>query len=93
MLLSHFFNARSKSPVEACLRHSHFKKQEAEQMVLKTLLGTAKSLQVKNMGFEALISAVATNGVISEEGIKVLDRHLPTAFDHLVKTTMNKHNL
>jgi len=44
-------------------------------MVLETLLGTAKLLQAKNMGFEALISAVATKGGISEEGIKVLDRH------------------
>jgi len=62
-------------------------------MVLETLLGTAKLLQAKNMGFEALISAVATKGGISEEGIKVLDRHLPTVFDDLVETTMNKHNL
>ncbi|HUL01410.1 MAG TPA: pyrroline-5-carboxylate reductase dimerization domain-containing protein [Nitrospirota bacterium] len=79
--------------VAACEKHSRFKKHEAERMVLTTLLGTAELLHEKNMGFDSLISAVATKGGISEEGIKVLDQRLPSVFDELLEATLNRHNV
>ena len=49
-------------------RNSGFSMEEIEDMVMKTLYGTTKLLYEKNMGFNKLISSVATKGGITEEG-------------------------
>src|SRR4030042_4483232 len=79
--------------VQAGLKHSRFSQQEAEEMVLMTFLGTAKLLQEKKMGINKLIARVATKGGITEEGLKVLDEHLPFVFDELLEATLNKHQI
>ena len=70
---------------------SNINQKEAEDMVIKTLYGTAKLLHDENMDFEELISRVATKGGITEEGIKVLDKELSSLFDKLFKTTQIKY--
>ena len=70
-----------------------FTQQECEEMVLITFLGTAKLLQKNKMGFDELITRVATKGGISEEGLKVLNEQLPFVFDELFEATLNKHQL
>jgi pyrroline-5-carboxylate reductase len=79
--------------MEVGLRHSRFKQQEVEQMVLITLLGTARLLQEKKIGFDKLIARVATKGGITEEGLKVLNEHLPFVFDEGLEATLNKHQI
>ncbi len=69
---------------------SEITKEEAEEMVLQTLLGTVKLLTEKKMSFEEIISRVATKGGITEEGIKSLETDLPLVFDNLFKSTFNK---
>jgi pyrroline-5-carboxylate reductase len=64
---------------------------EAEDMVIKTLYGTAKLLVEKEMSFEEVISRVATKGGITEEGIKLLEKELPPVFIDLFEKTLNKH--
>ena len=64
-------------------RNSGFSIKETEDMVIKTLYGTSKLLYEKNMGFDELISSVATKGGITEEGIKVLDEEITKIFDEL----------
>jgi pyrroline-5-carboxylate reductase len=48
-------------------------------------------LHEKRFGFDELIARVATKGGITEEGLKILDEHLPFVFDELLETTLNKH--
>jgi len=79
--------------VEVGLKHSRFERQDIEEMLLMTLLGTARLLQEKKFGFDELITRVATKGGITEEGLKVLDEHLPFVFDELLEATLNKHQI
>jgi pyrroline-5-carboxylate reductase len=76
---------------EVSAKNSNFTKEEAEDMVIKTLYGTAKLLHERNMSFQEVISRVATKGGITEEGIKILENELPTTFNELFETTLNKH--
>ena len=77
--------------VQAGLKNSRFSQKEVEEMVLMTLVGTARLLDEKKVGFDELITRVATKGGITEEGLKILDEHLPFVFDELLETTLNKH--
>ena len=74
-------------------RNSGFSIEETEDMVIKTLYGTSKLLYEKNMGFDKLISSVATKGGITEEGLKVLDEEIPKVFNELFCTTIKKHEI
>lgn len=58
-----------------------------------TFLGTAKLLVENKKGLDELITGVATKGGITEEGVKVLDEHLPFVFDELLEATLNKHQM
>lgn len=69
---------------------SEISQEEAEEMVLQTLLGTVKLLTEKKMSFEEIISRVATKGGITEEGIKSLENDLPEVLDNLFKSTFDK---
>jgi pyrroline-5-carboxylate reductase len=71
--------------------NSGFSIEETEEMVIKTLYGTSKLLS-EDMGFENLISSVATKGGITEEGLKVLDEDIPVTFKKLFSTTIKKHD-
>ena len=77
--------------IQAGLKHSRFNQQEVEEMVLMTFWGTAKLLYENKKGMDELITGVATRGGITEEGLKVLDAHLPYVFDELLEATLNKH--
>ena len=77
--------------VEAGSKNSNFTPREAEDMVIKTLYGTAKLIHEGNMSFEEVISRVATKGGITEEGVKTLGKELPGIFDELLKTTLAKN--
>jgi pyrroline-5-carboxylate reductase len=74
-------------------KNSNFSREETEKMIISTLYGTSKLLHEKYYGIEQLISAVATKGGITEEGVKVLDSELPELFNELFKTTIKKHQI
>lgn len=76
-----------------CAENSDISQKDAEEMVIKTLYGTAKLLHDKNMSFEEIISRVATKGGITEEGIKIMDKNLPFLFGELLKTTLKKRGI
>ena len=76
---------------EAGTKNSNFTPAETQDMVIKTLYGTAKLLHEGNMGFDEVISRVATKGGITEEGIKILEKKLPDTFEELLKTTLAKN--
>ena len=76
---------------QAGVENSDFTSEEVEDMVIKTLYGTAKLIYEGNMSFKEVISRVATKGGITEEGVKILEKELPGTFDELSKTTLAKN--
>lgn len=86
-----FISEIFKEFTNAAMGNSEMSREDAEEMVIKTLYGTAKLLIKGNMDFDEIISRVATKGGITEQGIKVLDEELPAVFEQLLKTTQDKH--
>jgi pyrroline-5-carboxylate reductase len=82
-----------KHLVEAGVKQSRLKRRDIEEMVLMTLAGTVGLLHERKIGFDELITRVATKGGITEEGLKILDEHLPFVFDELLEATLNKHQM
>jgi pyrroline-5-carboxylate reductase len=85
-----FFAAMMAQFIEAGSRSGPFSREDVQEMVLTTLYATAKLLREKHMTPEELVSRVATKGGITEEGVKVLDAHLPSVFDAVFKSTREK---
>ena len=79
--------------LEAGVRNSSIPEKEVYEMIIKTLYGTAKLLNEKNMDFKEVITRVATKGGITEEGVKVLNNHLPNVFDKVFEATFKKHDI
>lgn len=71
-------------------KKSEMNEKETEEMVLQTLKGTIKLLTEKEMTFDELIFRVATKGGITAEGIKSLEKDLPSVFENLFNSTSNK---
>ena len=62
-------------------------------LVKETLAGTTELLARDGCSFEAIIEEVATKGGITEEGVKVIDREIPSMYDHLLDATRAKRKL
>lgn len=67
--------------------------EQSRRYLVETLLGTALLLQAEGLDFDQLIKRVATKGGITQEGLEVLGKHLPTAFDEVFAMTTQKHQL
>lgn len=77
--------------VEAALRRPEaMSRAETEELVLQTLIGTARLLAEKGVGFDEAISRVATPGGVTEEGVKALQAGLPRVLDDMFEKTMEK---
>jgi pyrroline-5-carboxylate reductase len=76
---------------QAGTRHSDLPLDVSREMVAATLFGTAKLLSEKNIAFPDMIRRVATKGGITEEGVNVLNSHLPGVFDEVFEKTFSKH--
>jgi pyrroline-5-carboxylate reductase len=70
---------------------SRFSREETDEMVIKTLYGTSKLLYERKLGFENLMSSVATKGGITEAGLEILEVEMPEIFNKLFVTTSEKH--
>ena len=70
---------------------SGFSREETDEMVIKTLYGTSKLLYERKLGFENLMSSVATKGGITEAGLDILDLEMPEIFSKLFITTSRRH--
>ena len=66
-------------------------KDLAEELLKKTIIGTARLLE--DEGFGELISCVATIGGITEEGVRVIHAEAPEMFCQLFQATRAKHEL
>ncbi len=65
-------------------------RQDAWEMVLETLQGTALTLG-SGEAADSLKDRVATKGGITEQGLKVLRSNLPQVFDQVMEETLAKH--
>jgi len=79
--------------VRAGLKHTEIESDAAQKLIIATLFGTAKVMTEKGIGFSGLIERVATKGGITEEGVKVLNNHLPAVFDEVFFKTLSKHGV
>lgn len=77
--------------LEASMRGAGVDKDLAEQLIKKTLIGTAALLEDES--FDDLIAMVATRGGITEEGAKVIEALSPEMFRQLFSATSAKHRL
>jgi len=78
---------------ETAAKENLFTREEAEEMVIETLYGTAKLLHQGKYTFEEVMGQVATRGGITEEGLKILDLELPSLFEKLFESTLKKYEI
>ncbi|QQE73788.1 NAD(P)-binding domain-containing protein [Brevibacillus composti] len=79
---------------QAAVRHTpELELDSARRMLVETMIGTSLLLERQGLGFDQLIERVATKGGITQEGLSVLGRTLPRAFDDLLHMTTEKHTL
>jgi len=87
-----YMAAMMKHFAAAAVKNSKFSEEDALGMVRTTMLGAATLLTKRKIPFDNLIDRVATNGGITEDGIKVLDEKLPAVFDEMFAVTLAKHD-
>jgi len=73
-------------------RRENISPEFAELLVMETLVGTAELLKTVN-SFEEVVTRVATKGGITEEGVKVIRKVVPSMYDELLEVTLAKHSL
>lgn len=79
--------------VEESLKHGSLTAEESIEMVIETLYGTIKLMKEQKIGFEEVLSRVATKGGITEEGAIVLRNRLPDVFKETFEATLSKHEI
>ncbi len=80
--------------VEAGLRHgTSFTKEEINDLVLHTMIGTSKLMLEKNMNFNEVINRVSTKGGITEVGVRIIHEELPQTFDEAFNGMLGKRKL
>lgn len=65
-------------------------KEEAEDMILKTIIGTALLKEDHSLSNEEIINKVATKKGITQEGVDLLDKKLDKINRELVKALLNR---
>lgn len=65
-------------------------KEEAEDMILKTIIGTALLKEDQSLSNEDIINKVATKKGITQEGVDLLDKKLDKINRELVKALLNR---
>ncbi len=65
-------------------------KEEAEDMILKTIIGTALLKEDQSLSNEEIINKVATKKGITQEGVDLLDKKLNKLNKELVKCLLNR---
>ena len=76
---------------KACDDLSYISKEEAEEMILKTIIGTSMLKEDQSLSNEEIINKVATKKGITQEGIDLLDKKINKISKDLIKTLLNKY--
>jgi pyrroline-5-carboxylate reductase len=85
-----FYAAIIKAVTGAAQKHGGMAPEAIRDITLDTLGGTVKLLQEKQLDCDTLIRRVATPGGITGEGVKIIERTVPSVFDEVFRTTLAK---
>jgi len=77
--------------VRAGIKHGDIAYDDAAEMLLQTLYGSAKLLLQNRENFGELLRRVATKGGATEGGATALETMLPTVFDRVFAATQERH--
>lgn len=75
---------------QTCTELSHISKEEAEEMILKTITGTTLLKEDQSLSNKEIIDKVATKKGITQEGVDLLDKKLNKINRELIKTLLNR---
>lgn len=76
---------------EMASNNANITKEDAEDMIVKTVLGTAILKEDQNLSNWELIDKVATKGGITEEGVDLLDKRLNNLYKKLFESLLSKY--
>ena len=76
---------------QCCSELSNISYEEAEDMILKTIIGTAMLKEDQSLSNEEIINKVATKKGITQEGVDLLDKKLNKLSKDLIKTLLNRY--
>ena len=71
---------------------SNISYEEAEDMILKTILGTSMLKEDQSLSNEEIINRVATKKGITQEGVDLLDKKLNKISKDLMKILLNRYD-
>ncbi|MBR5504323.1 MAG: NAD(P)-binding domain-containing protein [Methanobrevibacter sp.] len=76
---------------EMASNNADISKNEAEDMILKTLIGTAILKEDQKLSNEEIIEKVATKGGITAEGVDLLDKRLNNLYKKLLDSLLSRY--
>ena len=76
---------------QSCSELTNIPKEEAEKILLKTIIGTALLKEDQSLSNEEIINKVATKGGITQEGVDLLDKKINKISKDLIKTLLNRY--
>ena len=77
---------------KSCAELSNIPNEEAEDMILKTILGTSMLKEDQSLSNEEIINRVATKKGITQEGVDLLDKKLNKISKDLIKTLLSRYD-
>ena len=77
---------------QSCSEASNIPKDDIENMVLKTVIGTAMLKDDQGLSNEDIINKVATKGGITQEGVDLLDKKFNKISKALIKTLLTRYD-
>ena len=86
-----FIAAMIEKFAQSCADLSNISKNEIEEMILKTVLGTAMLKENQELSNEEIISKVSTKKGITQEGVDLLDKKFNKISKDLIKTLLNRY--
>ena len=76
---------------QSCSDLSNVSKDEIEEMILKTVIGTTMLKDDQDLSNEDIINKVATKKGITQEGVDLLDKKFNKISKDLVRTLLNRY--
>ncbi|MGN0104372.1 pyrroline-5-carboxylate reductase family protein [Methanobrevibacter ruminantium] len=81
-----------KKFTQTCSESSNISQDEIEDMILKTVIGTAMLKDDQGLSNEDIINKVATKGGITQEGVDLLDKKFNKISKALIKTLLSRYD-
>ena len=81
-----------KKFTQTCSESSNISQDEIEDIILKTVIGTAMLKDDQGLSNEDIINKVATKGGITQEGVDLLDKKFNKISKALIKTLLSRYD-